>query len=633
MGTSLRRKQYFTKHLFGAGVECPTKLFYYAENYPENQEAVPFIEHAIFNKRLVRGLARSAFPGGIFIDEETIKKAAQETQKRLQRDEVILFDPIFEYQKVMSRLAILQKSGNQLTAFQMQTKAYDSRKHRLTSKEGRIYDKWRSYLLDFAYQLYPLKQKFPDHDIQALLVMPEKSGRAYTDNLPSLLHALEKGTFSESIPLANQELLVKLDVSDLINKVWYDSGFADEYLPKSTFEDSVNYLRNLYFEKEKATPPVGQQCKDCEFRTEVRRIKRGTKSGFNECWSPHMKTENPSETHVFDLIGPGTNHWIRKGVYDQREIALDDVRTPESVVKAKGRITHAMRQALQIHKVQAHSVPEEIFRPAIAKELKRWKYPLHFLDFEAGNYAIPVKENRSPYHLVVFQFSCHTLQENGEWVHYQWLDDLQSGYPNYELVRQLMQVPDIEEGTIIQYSNFERNALKKIRNELVAEKDQVHDAEELIAWMEKIIQRNDSSHHQPPYVADLSRLVKNFYYNREMRNSLSIKDVLRSVMSHCNFLKEKYSNPYNSHNFEEMLWWQPDGMGGTRNPYKLLMETGEAPIRRGTEAMVVYGKLIAKQWSAEELSALRQALLKYCELDTLAMVMIYQHWKYKLLSD
>ncbi len=101
-------------------------------------------------------------------------------------------------------------------------------------------------------------------------------------------------------------------------------------------------------------------------------------------------------------------------------------------------------------------------------------------------------------------------------------------------------------------------------------------------------------------------------------------------MSHSSHLKEIYSTPYSSSNFDDIIWWQSDGQGGARNPYTILSETGDLPVRRGTEAMVVYGKMIAQELDHEKRKAYQNALLKYCELDTLAMMMIYQHWQKKM---
>jgi hypothetical protein len=44
--------------------------------------------------------------------------------------------------------------------------------------------------------------------------------------------------------------------------------------------------------------------------------------------------------------------------------------------------------------------------------------------------------------------------------------------------------------------------------------------------------------------------------------------------------------------------------------------------------MMAYAKCQFTEISNEEVASLRAALLKYCELDTLAMVMLWQTWKH-----
>lgn len=621
------RSEYFTRHLFGAGLECPVKLFYYAKKYPQNKNSHPFIEHAIYNKRLLTALSRAVFPQGIFVDGDTVNQAADQTQKLLKKKETVLFDAVFAYQNMMARSPICYKKGNLLSVYYVRSKAFDSRKHQITDAKGRINSKWQKYILDFAYQVYLIQKNWSDADIQTILVMPEKSSNAYTDNLPQLLYPLDDQKRPNNILSANQELLAKLDVTAVISKLIDFPDFAQNYLPKRTFEDTIEYFLTLFGQDQKPESNVGLKCKNCEFRIERSCIEREIVSGFDECWGPTVKRQPPSVNHIFDLIGPGTTHRLSNGDYKQNDISLDTIFSPQSVVKGKGRISQEMRQSLQIYKSHGEQVPKEITRSSLYKELERWEYPIHFLDFEAGNYAVPIRKNRRPYHLILFQYSCHTLFKDGSWKHHEWVDDLKCAYPNYELVRRLRIIPNIERGTIVQYSNFERNALKTVRAELLEEQDQVGDSDQLITWLEEIINRNDSTQHQPPFMADLSRLVKNFYYNHKMEDSLSIKDVLRSVMSQSSYLKKLYSQPYSSSNFEDIIWWQSDGEGGARNPYTILTETGDSPIRRGTEAMVVYGRMIARDLEKEKLEAYRNALLKYCELDTLAMLMIYQHWK------
>ena len=79
------------------------------------------------------------------------------------------------------------------------------------------------------------------------------------------------------------------------------------------------------------------------------------------------------------------------------------------------------------------------------------------------------------------------------------------------------------------------------------------------------------------------------------------------------------------------------------DPYRLLPKlfTDESPrdyeiifehdrITDGGAAMTAYGKLQFQEMSPQERASIESALLKYCELDTLAMVMIYEAWKAEL---
>ncbi len=623
------RADYFTKHLFRTGLGCLTKLYYKAKDYPESREGRPFIEHAILNKKLLKSLVHSIYPSGKFINGRNISQSAEQTKRLLNSKECIVFDAIFTHKRMMARLPVVLKSGDHLTVMHIQTKAFNARKHSLLDRNGKLHSKWRKYLFDFAYQLYILQEEYPDFSVLPLLVLPDKSSYAQSSELPGILKPFESESIASDIPTSNQQLLVKLDVSDPLKKIWQDSDFADEHFQKGSFEETLFYLRDIYLMQERVDPEVGTKCKECEFRIASSRVEEGEISGFKECWEPQKSVESESD-HIFDLIGAGTQKWLDEGKYFQQDIEEESVLPIKFITESTNKISAQMRQSLQIHKAKGRSVPEEILRPPLIKELRRWEYPIHFLDFEAGNYAVPVRKNRPPYHLVVFQFSCHTLQKNGEWQHHQWLDNLGSVYPNYELVRRLMKVPNINKGTIVQYSNFERNALKIIRRELRDESEIIPDSKWLIQWIKTIIKRNDSKHAHPPYVADLSRQVKDYYYNREMEDSLSIKDVLQSVMTQSDFLKQKYSKPYSSHNFDDVNWWQPDKNNKARNPYDILAERSETLVQRGTEAMVCYGKLLARDLSKSQREAYRNSLLRYCELDTLAMMMIYEHWKGEL---
>ena len=91
-------------------------------------------------------------------------------------------------------------------------------------------------------------------------------------------------------------------------------------------------------------------------------------------------------------------------------------------------------------------------------------------------------------------------------------------------------------------------------------------------------------------------------------------------------------------NYHNWTWVKVENNMGTY-PYKLLPKMFEDvsdkdyillnndQLRDGGAAMTAYAMLQFTEMSDYERSEIEKALLKYCELDTFAMVMIYEGWK------
>jgi hypothetical protein len=138
--------------------------------------------------------------------------------------------------------------------------------------------------------------------------------------------------------------------------------------------------------------------------------------------------------------------------------------------------------------------------------------------------------------------------------------------------------------------------------------------------------------------------------------------VLPSVMKWSGVLKGLYSgNVYGgeglvgqgagvkqavipSKNFKNFAWWVPSDADPSvpLEPYDLLrleaedllgegLMPGEDPdvlaITEGGAAATAYARLQFEDVDEVERRMMREALLRYCELDTLAMVMIVQAWQ------
>ena len=141
-------------------------------------------------------------------------------------------------------------------------------------------------------------------------------------------------------------------------------------------------------------------------------------------------------------------------------------------------------------------------------------------------------------------------------------------------------------------------------------------------------------------MVDLCVLVRKYYFQLDMGGSNSIKKVLPAILNSSEFLQHKYSEPiYNSGNFKDITWIEKDDAGRVKDPYKQLppvfadipqdelgrIETEEM-LADGGAAMTAYARIQFSDMPLAERQATYQALLRYCELDTLAMVMIYEEW-------
>jgi hypothetical protein len=121
---------------------------------------------------------------------------------------------------------------------------------------------------------------------------------------------------------------------------------------------------------------------------------------------------------------------------------------------------------------------------------------------------------------------------------------------------------------------------------------------------------------------------------------------LPAVLKTSSTLKDKYGQPIYgsalgipSKNFEKFTWWVDSGAGVPIEPYDLLKGYGstligeelddpdELVIAEGGAAATAYARLQFEDLNPESRQKIEEALLRYCELDTLAMVMIVEAWK------
>ncbi len=98
---------------------------------------------------------------------------------------------------------------------------------------------------------------------------------------------------------------------------------------------------------------------------------------------------------------------------------------------------------------------------AIQQELASFQYPIHFLDFETDNPAIPRFDGLRPYQQFPFQYSCHVMEQDGAVTHHEYLHTDKSD-PRKPLLESLLNHVSNNGSVLVYNASFEKGVLKDL---------------------------------------------------------------------------------------------------------------------------------------------------------------------------
>jgi hypothetical protein len=197
--------------------------------------------------------------------------------------------------------------------------------------------------------------------------------------------------------------------------------------------------------------------------------------------------------------------------------------------------------------------------------LDQMTWPVRYLDFESVSPPFPWFEQSEPYQMVPFQYSLHQVDAPGATVvHKEYLAPADGDWRLYMTEQLLFDLGT--EGSVVVYSSFEKQMLGLLAKTFPALANQVN----------AVIAR----------LFDLEPVFKHGYQHHEFLGRTSIKKVLPVMV--------------------------PD------LSYKSLV------VNNGDDALGVFGLMRMKVMDEEVVPAKREQLLRYCELDTLAMVRLHE---------
>ena len=254
-------------------------------------------------------------------------------------------------------------------------------------------------------------------------------------------------------------------------------------------------------------------------------------------------------------------HFDKKlDMYRRGHITFEDVIDKEIV---NDKATEQIRFYLKDN-------PPKINKDSIKELLNSLTFPLYFLDFESYQPCIPTIDGTKPYQQICFQYSLHyILEEGGEVLHKEFLSDDYDGNPMYGLCKQLCEDIPKDSCVLVYNKGFETARLKEMAPLFPELSDH------LLNIKDNIIDLMVPFFNQD-------------YYIKEMAGRWSIKVVLPALFPDDPEL--------DYHNLEQ--------------------------VHKGDEASNAF--LSLPSLSKEEQEVLRKNMLKYCKLDTYAMVKIYE---------
>ncbi|MEX2455861.1 MAG: DUF2779 domain-containing protein [Balneolaceae bacterium] len=602
--------QLLTDHLFHQAISCPLKLYFI--QLPENRVKRDgnFRQK---NKLVLRDAIAQRF-SNVFYTQNDVREAEFETAEWLKNDEVVICGAVIRHGNFLTRIPILKKSGNELTIIQVHGK--------LKKGNSVVFDKHgrsrsiTGYLIKAAYRYQIVENAFPDYQLFTEFVMPKSRYKSSVENL--FQNTLGKKNISKEFLEELDNLFAFTDGTKSVLEVirCLPETHTHHSFSGLSVSEALAKIEELQVQPiEKQIPQIHDGCKYCEFR-------QSTENNENGCWQTFFSDEslNNPDKHTFELIGHSMRSESEENFFQEKIDQPFNLHTVEQIVQYPSNvITMQQRRALQLLRAKNKEVPLIWGKPEL-KTVAEVAYPHHFIDFEAATSAVPMAKDQKVYDQVLFQFSCHTELENGEIIHSEWVDEDPAGYPHPNFVKAICAIPHIEKGTLIQFSPFEKQSLYKLMREIEATPT-VEAA--LKAQFKKVLTGENDQPAERFF--DLSKVIRDGYYNRYMDEGLTLKETLKNILQVERSLNLGSLDPIVLHDIAVQLSsLKPNGV--VKNPYKLLMDD-HLKIGDGMAAMNAYISLKTGVVSAEDRQLIPKFLKRYCALDSYALYVIMRHIK------
>ena len=677
----MTKPKYLTKSRFKLALECPTRVRFSLEpaRYKNQKSGNPFLLALAEGGFQVGEWAKLHFPRGRDCITLNNEEALSETAEWLQQGERVIFEAALRSGFKYVRVDVLEVTDQEIRIIEVKSKSVKGPSgDQFFGKRGAIQSEWRSYLEDVAFQVHVAQEHFDslgwNLPVKGYLFCPDKKKLASVDGLHEhfIIRRDEAGRafcqVRSGVDMSDlgDSMMTLVDAGRGVQAILSDAySYCREGWECTSFQGAISWLEDMLKMHARGLKipfmAVGAHCATCSFSTKRELAEDGKESGRRACFEHSLdwgqaEFDRPKVWDVWNLRS-------KKSVIDGGRWFMDelneedfkiDLAEPEDLTNQE-RLPRAQRQWIQICAAKGTYSSTYLDVEGLRREVSRFTWPLHFIDFETTAPAIPFYKGYAPYQGVSFQFSHHILHQYGRLEHAgQHLGPGQGTDPTFNFVQELHRNLSKDKGSVFMYSHHE-NTYLNYAHELLRQHSPfpLDETQELLKFLESLTKPTDRNEGRwaagARMMVDMAEMVRNHFWHPSMAGSNSIKAVLPAVLSDSAHMQSKYSQPIYgtktmpSLNYNEgFSWIQYEHDGTVKDPYSLLPELqeeslgedlevierlfGDDGIGNGGAAMTAWSYMQFAEMSTTEKVDLEEALKKYCELDTLAMAMIMEYF-------
>ena len=621
-----------SKSLFKLGLECPLRLKHALTQpaLPRKSDDDEYMQMLSRGGYMFEKLVRLYHPGeDMYVPKQSHAEASARTIAKIKAGDCTLHETTFAHGSLMARSDMVRVSGSTLDLIEIKSASAEGEGNLVADTKELSKQHWEPYVVDLAYQVHvarlALKAAGIEKTIRAWFYLPNTAGSASTEEVRGLF------TVTENSPGGRPEVTYRGkarpgDRTSMIAILDATEAIAQAHPQEESIAEATTRLANFAASGTWPAPELGMKCKGCEFNVP------GQISGYDGCWGSQARAEH----HLFTLAHLGNLERGKPGTVS-RIIAATAPRAPqvtdllESDIAGDKPLNRRWQQQIMAVRTGRPFRSNELLRdPAGLLRCKPEHYPLFFLDYEGTRWALPSAPGGRPYGQVAFQWSCHVIDNPGASPrHVEWLDT-ENDNPNNGFLESLRKLLG-EQGTIYHWADYEIAVTQELADEIRGDATKA----DLVSWVDRNwgTPGTKKTKVKSDRTVDLVKVSREHFYDPAMKGGHSIKVVLPVVWKNPAIQKlfPKYARDQHG---------QP-----VRNPYDslpalTLQDSANSSsidlsnledldvVKNDTGAMrayehVRYGLGAGNQAVREDV---RRQLLRYCQLDTAAMVMVWRYW-------